>query len=58
MTDHEQDIQDSVWQMIQRGLPGPLADRQPIRPVDIMKPERFVIRELMRKVELPAKKGQ
>ena len=60
MSDREQENREEVWRIIQRGLPpepGPVARRKPMRPADIMKPERFIIRELMRNVESPEKKG-
>jgi len=52
MSDREQENREKVWQIIQRGLPpDPVAGRMPMRPAEIMKPERFIIRALMRKVE-------
>jgi hypothetical protein len=60
MSDPEENRLGAVWRMIQRGLPAEphsIADRKPIRrPADFMKPDRFIIRELMRKVASPLKK--
>jgi hypothetical protein len=53
-------VREAVRRMILRGLPVERdlpAGPKPIRPFDVMKPERFVLRELTRKPALRLKKG-
>jgi hypothetical protein len=55
MNDYERNIRAEVWRIILRGLPPalePIADEKLHRPFDVMNPERFKIRELMRNIEL------
>jgi hypothetical protein len=53
-------VREAVRRMILRGLPVKRdfpTDPKPIRPFDVMKPERFVLSELARKSALRLKKG-
>jgi hypothetical protein len=53
-------VREAVRRMMLRGLSVERdlhADPKPIRPIDVMKPERFVLRELTRKLGPSQKKG-